>query len=250
MLYTAANLGLTINKDSYTALLALRALQSLGASAAYAVSYSVVADVCVPAERGSMVGPVSMALNLGTIVGLVVGSWAAYRSGSYGLVFWFLVITGGLLLLLVLLFLPETARALVANRSSPKEQWWQRPWWSLCREFLRPQRPIRDNEASVTTPSNGEEPPNHRNKTPGIQHPLACFRIIFYGDTFLVLLMHGLFYVVDYCVQTTIPSTYKDLYHFNAFEIGLAYLPRGFGIIVGGRFVGKMMDKNYKATAD
>ncbi|CAF9930759.1 hypothetical protein IMSHALPRED_008275 [Imshaugia aleurites] len=249
LLYTAANLGLAVNNDSYAALLTLRALQSLGASAAYAVSYGVVADVCVPAERGSMVGSVSMALNLGTIVGPVIGGWVAYRSGGYGLVFWFLVIIGGLLLLLVLLFLPETARTLVGNRSSHKELWWQRPWWNLLRDCIRPQTQIWDSVISVTKPSDGQEPSDDRNKTLGIQHPLNCFRIIFYKDSFLVLSMHGLFYMIDYCVQTTIPSTYKDIYHFNAFEIGLAYLPRGFGIVAGGYFVGKWMDHNYKITA-
>ena len=61
----------------------LRAIQSLGASAAFAVSYGVVADVCVSAERGKMVGPVSMALNLGTCVGPVVGGWVALKATSY-----------------------------------------------------------------------------------------------------------------------------------------------------------------------
>ena len=247
LLYTAANVGLAVNKDSYAALLALRALQSLGASAAYAVSYGVVADVCVPAERGSMIGPVSMALNLGTIVGPVIGGWVAYRSGSYSLVFWFLVAIGGLLLLLVLLFLPETRVPLPDSSNSRKEHLWKRPLWSLSRDLLRRKRLTR---ISATKTPDGQVSSNETSGTSGIRHPLACLQTIFYRDSFLVLAMHGLFYMVDYCVQTTIPSTYKDIYSFNAFEIGLAYLPRGFGIIIGGFIVGKMMDKNYKAIAD
>lgn len=61
-LYVVGILGLALNRKSYTVLLVLRALQSLGASAAYAVSFGVVADVCVPSDRGRMLGPVSMAL--------------------------------------------------------------------------------------------------------------------------------------------------------------------------------------------
>lgn len=64
-IYVMGNLGLAINKNSYGVLLAFRALQSLGASAAFAISYGVVADVCVPSDRGIMLGGVSMALNLG-----------------------------------------------------------------------------------------------------------------------------------------------------------------------------------------
>jgi MFS family permease len=72
-LYAIGNLVLAVNKRSYAVLLVLRAIQSLGASAAYAISFGVVADICVPSERGGMLGPIGMALNLGTCVGPVVG---------------------------------------------------------------------------------------------------------------------------------------------------------------------------------
>ena len=96
-LYVVGNIGLAVNKNSFAVLLVLRALQSLGASAAFAVSYGVVADVCTPSERGSMLGPVSMALNLGACVGPVIGGWVAFTSGSFEWVFWALVVVGGIL---------------------------------------------------------------------------------------------------------------------------------------------------------
>ena len=108
-LYVIGNLGLAVNKYSYSVLIALRALQSLGASAAFALSHGVVADVCVPSERGRILGPVSMALNLGACVGPIIGGWVAYTSGSYEWVFWVLVIVGAILLLGVGALLPETA---------------------------------------------------------------------------------------------------------------------------------------------
>ena len=114
-LCTLGNLGLTLNKPSLAALLVLRAIQHLGASAALAVGYGVVANVCVPSEQGSMLGPVSMALNLGACVGPVVGGAVAWTSGSYEWVFWALVIVGVVLWFSVGLFLPETARALVGS---------------------------------------------------------------------------------------------------------------------------------------
>jgi MFS family permease len=82
-----------------------------------------------------------------------------------------------------------------------------------------------------------------------IKNPLACFRIIFYFDTFLALYMHGSFYVVDYCLVAAVPNIYKNIYSFNELQIGLSYLPRGAGIILGGYFNGKLMDHNYKYTA-
>ncbi|PMD15673.1 hypothetical protein NA56DRAFT_673646 [Hyaloscypha hepaticicola] len=80
-IYVVGNLGLAFNGHSYAAMWVLRALQSLGASATFAVSYGVVADVCVSTERGAMVGPVSMALNLGACVGPIGLSYLPRGAG-------------------------------------------------------------------------------------------------------------------------------------------------------------------------
>ena len=115
-LYTIASLGLALNNHSYVGLLVLRALQSLGASAVLAVAYGVIADICVPAERGSMQGPAMGAANLAVCIGPILGGWVALRSGSYEWVFWILVFFGGAALIMVAFWLPETARNLVGKR--------------------------------------------------------------------------------------------------------------------------------------
>jgi len=55
-IYVAASIGLAV-QDTYVALLVLRMLQSMGASATVAIGYGVVADIVTPAERGRMLGP-------------------------------------------------------------------------------------------------------------------------------------------------------------------------------------------------
>lgn len=80
-------------------------------------------------------------------------------------------------------------------------------------------------------------------------NPLPCLQVIFWRDAALILWMHASYYMVDYSIQTSIPSSFKDIYHFNELQIGLAYLPRGFGIICGGYVNGKLMDRNYRTTA-
>ncbi|KAI9764478.1 MAG: hypothetical protein M1840_008404 [Geoglossum simile] len=247
-LYVAGNLGLAVNKDIYSVLVALRALQSLGASAAFAVSYGVVADVCVPSERGRMLGPVSMALNLGACVGPAVGGWVAYTSGSYEWVFWALVIVGGILWLGVAALLPETARSVVGNGSGRKSQsWWERSWWSMGKHWVK-RRKKEEREKPKASPGDNGTSRSFLERC-RIQNPLACLRMIFYPDTFLALWMHGSFYTVDYSLVTAVPDIYKDIYHFNELKIGLSYLPRGVGIIIGGYCSGKLMDYNYKVTA-
>jgi multidrug resistance protein len=251
-LYLLGNLGLALNKRSYGVLLALRALQSLGASAAFAVSYGVVADVCVPSERGRMLGPVSMALNLGACVGPVVGGWVAFTSGSYEWVFWVLVVVGGVLLLGVAVLLPETARSVVGNGSGRDGQsWLEESGWRMCKQWFKGRRESEDRgEKRGQVGGNEEEGRRHGFlRRLRFRNPLACLRIIFHPDTFLALWIHGSFYVVDYSIVATVPDIYKTIYHFNELQIGLAYLPRGGGIIVGGYCIGKVMDYNYKIIA-
>ncbi|KAJ9609216.1 hypothetical protein H2200_006988 [Cladophialophora chaetospira] len=247
-LYVAANLGLALNRNHYGALLGLRAIQSLGASAAYAISFGIVADVCVPSERGRMLGPVSMALNLGACIGPVVGGWVAFSSGSFEWIFWALVIAGGLLLVLVGTFLPETARPLVGNGDGRATlPWWNWTWLKLLTRAL-----VKDaDKNSLGVAQDDERRSAHPAKRSKLRvgNPFACLRIIFHLDTFFVLWMHGSFYVVDYSLVAAIPDIYKQIYRFNELQIGLTYLPRGVGIIIGGYCVGKVMDYNYKFTA-
>ena len=262
-----SNLGLSLEHNSYAALVVLRAFQSLGASAAFAVSYGVVADVCVPAERGKMVGPVSMALNLGTCVGPIVGGWVAFKSRGYNWVFWFLTIIGTVLLVNVGGLLPETARNVVGNGDVKIKNWWERTWLSFLRDWSRRTQVHtgRSKQKDEDLRTNALDKSDEETTTSGIDaathagdgtrrmfkmlNPLPCLRIIVWKDAALILWMHASYYMVDYSIQTSIPASFKDIYHFNELEIGLAYLPRSAGIITGGYVNGKLMDRNYRTTA-
>jgi MFS family permease len=163
---------------------------------------------------------------------------------------------GALLLAVVALLLPETARSVVGNGEGRRGlNWWEESLWSLGRQWLK----FKKEEKGVR---NGKETQGPKFRNGGnvaggpnfgrrfrIRSPLACLLIIFHYDTFLALWMHGSFYTVDYSMVAAIPDIYKDIYHFNELQIGLAYLPRGAGIIIGGYCNGKMMDYNYRVTA-
>ncbi|KAF9632799.1 Major facilitator superfamily [Lasiodiplodia theobromae] len=246
-LYTLSNLGLALNQNSYAALLILRAFQSLGASAAYAISYGVVADVCVPGERGRIMGPVSMALNLGACIGPVVGGWVAYRSGGFAWVFWTLVVVGAALWFCIGLLLPETLNAVAANQGLPSQEFWEKCWWRRLLKCMRKGSSNGGNTESSSLPP----PPRKKSllECCRVTNPLTCLRIIFHLDTFLALWMHGSFYTVDYTLVAAVPAIFKDIYSFNELQIGLAYLPRGAGIIIGSYCNGRLMDLNFKVTA-
>jgi len=233
-LYTVASLGLAINTSSYPALLVLRALQSLGASAVLSISYGCVADISVPAKRGKMLGPMLAAGNVGTCVGPIVGGWVALVSGGYRWAFWALCIFGGFILCALVFLLPETARQVVGN-GSIEDRRWNQPIWRLIRRSGR------------GTHTNASQP----RRSPKVSSPLAAIKILFHKDTPFIIWLSSSYYALWYCVQATIPSTFKSpIYRFNELQIGLAYLPGAFGVILSMYVTGKFMDWSYKATAD
>lgn len=110
MIFTVASLCLAINdisgNRSYVALILLRAVSALGVAACASITYGVVSDVCIPAQRGTMVGPAISAANVGTVLGPVVGGLIAWRTGSGAWVFFTLAIFGATSLLLMIFLLP------------------------------------------------------------------------------------------------------------------------------------------------
>ncbi|KAH8722343.1 hypothetical protein GQ44DRAFT_729631 [Phaeosphaeriaceae sp. PMI808] len=187
-----------------------------------------------------------MALKLGTCVGPVAGGVVAYTSGSYIWVFWALFIVGVILLCGVGVFLPETARNMVGNGGNPLLYTsWQRFWMDLLGHRLKVKATtdiMEMSEQRSTATSCKRHPANY-----GFSNLIACFRIIFYKDTFLSLWIHGSFYTVDYSFVAAAPDIFKNVYHWDELQIGLSYLPRGIGIIIGSYFTGKLMDHNYRA---
>ena len=261
MLYTLASLGLAVNKHSYAALLILRALQSLGASAILAVTYGVVADVCVPAERGKMQGPIIGMSNLGVNVGPLLGGLLAFKSGDFVWAFWGLVVFGGASLLVLGSLFPETARNVVGNGDKDVRAWWARTWWAVVKARAdigtKPTEKGRDVVNNNTEAMAEDGTMSHEAKESPIStklilkymNPWTAIQIMFWKDTALVPWMAASPYATYYCIQTSIPIIYKDVYQFNELQTGLSYLTGGAGVVAGGYFNGKLMDRNYALTA-
>lgn len=249
LIYTIACLGLAFNKLHYVPLLLLRGLQALGASASIAIAYGVIADVCVPSERGAMVGPVMSAVNLGTCIGPVVGGLITWKSGNIGGVFWALVIYGILTTILLGLLLPETARSVVGNGSQGR-QTAATPYASLLQWLLLgwnwPNSTIDTENGPKTIQGTNNEIKRRRFRIP---NPLSFVRIMLWKDTSLILWLSGCNYAVWCSIQASIPSIYKQIYAWNELQIGLAYLPGAVSIILAGLLNGRLMDCKYKLTA-
>ena len=265
VIYTLASLGLALNTSSYPALLILRALQSIGAGAVLSLSYASIADVCVPARRGKLLGQLLALSNLGTCVGPIVGGWIALASGSYKWAFWALCIFGGLILSALVIMLPETARNVVGNGIIQDRKWNQSVWSLLCNHQQRsqaqqvgPRKDVRETkdiaQDSIISQSNLTEPQGTTSSQPQrsfkIKSPLDVLRIFFYKDAILTIWIQASYYALWYCVQTNIPVTFKaSPYHFTELQVGLAYLPGATGVILSKYATSHFIDRNYKAAA-
>ena len=253
--YTLASIGLVLNRHSYAGLLTLRALQSLGASAIQAVTYGIIADVCMPAQRGSMSGPIISMGNLGVNVGPLLGGFLAFKSGDFAWAFWGLVVFGGLSLLSLCLILNETARNIVGNGEAGSYAWWRCTWWNAL--AFRGQSQVKNRFTNSERSYADVGHPTHRyvdsTRVKGLlqkMSPWAAIRIMFYKDAALTLWMAASAYGSYYCIQASNPTIYKDIYHFNELLIGLIYLAGGAGVVLGSYANGKLMDRNYVVTAE
>ena len=219
--YVAASIGLAL-QDRYAALLVLRMLQSLGASATVAIGYGVVADVARPAERGAMVGPTLVGSNIGPVLGPLIGGPLSAHAG-WRWIFWFLAIVGGFFLLTLLLFLPETARSVVGNGSI------------AAIGLNKPLLPYLFPKDTVDKERSEKSPRSLSQKISAITpNPFKAVRLIFEKETSLILLIAAMFYMIYYIVQASLPRLLVSDYGFNTTQIGLSYLPISLGVILGG----------------
>jgi MFS family permease len=233
---TLASLGLVFVQSNYTALVSLRALQSLGTSSILSVCFGVLSDLRPSSRRGKVFGYVLAFGNLGTAIGPVIGGAVASGGRSTSWAFWIMLIFSGTMLVAMVLFLPETARNVVGN-GSIQDRWWNQPLYKMMAMKRREQQ--ADSNATC------EHPQPHRNLA--FSNPLKSLLIMRFPDTALTLWQIGASYGTWYTLQASIPVLYEAApYSVSESKIGLCYLPGAFGVVAAMYTTGRFMDRNYK----
>ncbi|KAE9402588.1 MFS general substrate transporter [Gymnopus androsaceus JB14] len=231
-IYVVANLALAL-QDSYAALLVLRCLQSAGSSATIALGSAVVADLVTRAERGSYIGYTSLSVSLGPALGPVVGGVLNQYLGWQS-IFWFLLIFGGVLLIAIALFLPETGRRVVGDGSV------QPPKWDLSLvQWLRIKRSQPFN-GGVEEDKSTLSVPLHR------PNPL---RILLEPGSAITLGFGSLLFAGYFMVATTLSEQLEARFGFSSAIVGLCYLPLGFGSLISRWTAGQLFDWNFRRHA-
>ncbi len=140
-------------------------------------------------KRVTHAWPISMTLNLGACVGLVIGGVVAHASGSYVREFWAPLIVGAVLLFGVGSPLPGATRNFDGNGKDPaRSKGWQHSWLGLVAKALCPAQKKPGTEE--VRESSLRRSPNTTTTTRassglqryGLDYLSASFRI-FYRDT-------------------------------------------------------------------
>lgn len=239
IIYIASNIGLAL-QDSYAALIVLRCLQASGISSTVALSAATVADVSTKEERGSTMGIVMAGNFMGPAIGPIIGGLLAQYLG-WRSIFWFLTIASGVFLLPLLFFLPETARNVVGDGSSPAQSW-NKPFVHYLSS--------RGNEAASEDgdsdrPSSSDSTSKMKGKLrfPNPLHPLT---VVFHPNSIIVLLVTGVIMGGNMTVLSSITEVYTAQYGLDELEIGLCYITLGTGSIVASVITGRLLDWNFK----
>jgi multidrug resistance protein len=245
VIYIGACIGIAL-QDNYAALMVLRCLQSTGSSATIALAYGVVADISSSSQRGTYMSFASMGAMLGPALGPTLGGALSQYLG-WRSIFWFLAILAIVYLIFCAIALPETGRNVVGNGSIPP------PRWNMSVINYYQSRKIKSANILERTASQQASEKARADLAKGrkfkFPNPLKALHIIFQKDAGILILYNSLVYTAFYCVITSIPQLFSEIYSFNDFQIGLCFLPFGFGCVIASLVNGRILDYNYRRVA-
>lgn len=139
--------------------------------------------------------------------------------------FWFLAITSFAVLLVTVVFLPETCRAVVGNGShlSP-------PWNKAIIQILNPKVPEPHEKSQLK-----------REAHPKFTNPFSGLALLRHRATLVVSTCFGIYYMVHTCLQASLSTIFVDVYGVSGLVAGLVYIPFGVGCMISS-FVAGMRD--------
>lgn len=191
------------------------------------VAIATTSDLITRAERGKYMAYSSMGYTVGPAIGPIVGGiltrYLGWRSN-----FWFLAILTAVIILVFLLFLRETCRAVVGN-GSLSAQPWNRPALEMIRPYTY-EHPGYDTRVTFR-------------RGPGLLDSLSVMK----SKSMCVLILGGtLLFCGSMAVTSSIPTLLERKYGFDSLQIGLCYLPYSAGGIAARWTMGTLMDWNFR----
>lgn len=230
LVFVGACIGLAETKNHAT-LIVLRCLQSTGSASTIAIGSGVIGDITTREERGGFMGIFQAGLLVPVAVGPIIGGALA---GSLGWrsIFWFLMIYGAVFLVILLIFLPETLRSLVANGSVLPSS-----------PFSRYPLQVYQKLTKIEWDAGAAPPQLASRKRVDVLGP---FRILISKHAAPIIIFLAIYYAVWQMSITAMSSLFEDRYGLTEIQIGLTFIANGVGSMVGTLITGKILDIDYR----
>lgn len=167
---------------------------------------------------------------LGPILGGVLAKFLGWRA-----IFWFLTIFAGAYLIVFAIGFSETGRNVVGNGSTPPQGWNMSVVDYLRRRNVS--KAADQDQSSVSRPKLR------------LPNPLATLRVLGQKDAAMLLVYNSLIYTAFYCVITSAPYLFEEIYGYNELQVGLSFIPFGIGSLAAPMIAGKLMDFNFRRLA-
>ncbi|KAF9869855.1 major facilitator superfamily transporter [Colletotrichum karsti] len=231
--YIGANVALSFSPN-YPVLLIFRGIQAAGSASTVSIGNGVIQDISPTSERGAFISFYQAIRNFSTAIGPVLGG-ALANSLGFRSVFVFLLIASSLILIAIVVFLPETMRSIAGDGSLRLDGPVYKP---LIRYVTSEPHYMQDPDG----------PLNRKSVT--IWTFLRPFRLFREKDLVINLIWGGFIYAIWNMVTTSTTPVFKARFPFlNELLLGVAFLPNGFGTIVGSVLAGKLLTRDYKIIA-
>ncbi|KAK1981553.1 major facilitator superfamily transporter [Colletotrichum cereale] len=227
--YIVGNIALSFSPN-YAVLLIFRGVQAAGSASTVSIGNGVMQDIAPNSERGAFISFYQAIRNFSTAFGPVLGG-ALANSLGFRSVFIFLLIASSLILGAIALFLPETLRTIAGNGSLRLTGIYRPLYQYVSKEpdyMEEPDGPLVLQKITVYT-------------------FLRPFRLFKEKDLLINLVWGGVIYAIWNMVTTSTTPLFKASFGLSELLLGVAFIPNGFGTIVGSVIAGKTLSRDYKA---
>ncbi|KAH6724902.1 putative multidrug transporter [Leptodontidium sp. MPI-SDFR-AT-0119] len=240
IVFIGACIGLAETRYYYQ-LLILRCLQSAGSASTIAIGAGVVGDITRREERGGYMGVYQAGLLAPVAVAPVLGGIFAQTLG-WRAIFWFLTIYGGAFLVILVIVLPETLRAIVGNGSRPVKGLSN----SLLSYIQRRRHPLSPEELEELQRSITSNSRTRNGKKKLSVDILSPIKIILSIEVTFAILFLSIYYTVWQMTIAVTSTLFARTYHLSELHIGLTFIGNGVGCIIGTLTTGKFLDFDYR----
>ncbi|KAI8148527.1 major facilitator superfamily domain-containing protein [Fennellomyces sp. T-0311] len=237
LIFVVSSLGNALINNIW-GMVVLRCVQAIGASSGQSIGGGVIADLYPIEQRGSAYGKFFLGMNIGPILGPIIGGFLIMSVLTWRATFWFCVVFGGVNVLTLFFLLPETFRD-------------EKRWETGALPTTTEQEDDSESTTAETVSVSGNDTSDH-NEKPSAQepetkkktlNPIRPFFMLRYPHILLASLVSGVSFGAMFTTETVIPILYQKHYGFNSWQIGLCFLGAGVGNLLGAIVNNLLSDK-------